>query len=98
MTDTDAQFDPTGHVTEHKDIEWDEEFQPYERRLFRWDLIADQLRQRPGKWARVTGAQGRPLAQKHLDGRGPSCPVPLREGRWQVTTRRGELWLRFLGD
>ncbi len=83
---------------EHKEIEWDDEFQPVETRIYRWDLIADQLRQRPGKWAKIVGSAGRGLSQKGVNDKGTLCPVPLRQGRWQVATRHGELWLRYVSE
>lgn len=100
MTTEDAEewIDPTPHVTEHKEIDWDDEFAPVEWRTFRWDLIADQLRQRPGRWAKVVGSAGRLLPQTALNRKDSTCPVPLRVGRWQSASRHGELWLRYLGD
>ena len=44
---------------DRKEVEWDDDFAPRETRRFRWDLIADQLRQRPGRWAKVVGSGGR---------------------------------------
>ena len=38
------------------------------------------------------------VSQPTLDRKGTGCPVPLREGRWQCASRRGELWLRYLGE
>ena len=83
---------------DRKEVEWDDDFAPRETRRFRWDLIADQLRQRPGRWAKVVGSGGRQLTQPAVDGRGSLCPVPMRAGRWQVATRHGELWIRYLGE
>src|SRR6476646_60697 len=77
---------------EHKDIEWDDDFVPWQPgRIFHWDLIADQLRQRPGKWARITGATGyQTLVTAVKKGTGP---VALRDG-FQAASRRGEIWMR----
>lgn len=83
---------------DRKEVAWDDDFAPRETRHFRWDLIADQLRQRPGRWAKVVGSGGRQLTQPAVDGRGSLCPVPMRAGRWQVATRHGELWIRYLGE
>ncbi len=44
------------------------------------------------------GSGGRQLTQPAVDGRGSLCPVPMRAGRWQVATRHGELWIRYLGE
>lgn len=94
----DERIDPTPRTIEHKEIYWDDDFAPVAGRTYRWDLIADQLRQRPGKWAKVVGSAGRILTQRDLDRKDSACPIPLREGRWQSASRRGELWLRYLGD
>lgn len=102
MRPRDLPDDPwPGYAREEfKDVEWDEDdqFVPAIRRRYRWDLIADQLRQRPGKWAHVKDSAGRPLPQSDLDNRASGCPIPMRVGRWQSAHRRGELWLRYLGE
>lgn len=83
---------------EHKEVEWDDDFELQPRRIYRWDLIADQLRQRPGKWAKIPGSEGRPLHQQAINDRALGCPAALRQGRWQVTSRRGATWIRYLGE
>ena len=74
-------------------FEWDDDFTPLDRRTFVWAAIAEQLRSRPGKWARIPGRPGNSTAtlinQRRL--------VAFRDGRWQATTRLGDLYVRYLG-
>lgn len=74
------------------DIEWDEDFEPADRQYFDWPVIAAQLRSRPGRWASVPGCS--PSFSAMVKSR---RAVAFREGRWQSATRRGVLYLRYLG-
>jgi len=76
----------------HIDVEWADDFEPTERQHFAWDLIAKQLKEHPGRWAKVPGAS--PAA-----GTGIKRGVfrAFRDGKWQTASRHGELFIRFLG-
>lgn len=74
------------------DVEWDDDFQPTERQHFVWDVITAKLKERPGKWAKIPGANTSLVTMiRHGQIRA------FQKGRWQSASRHGDLFVRFLG-
>lgn len=90
MSDDDTLV---GEISEKRsDIEWDDDFSPLERDFYDWPAIALQLQEHQGRWAHIPG----PVASYTTAIKQGRIAV-FREGRWQVATRKGLLYVRYLG-
>ncbi len=90
--DPESDVELAGEVIDADLIEWDDDFQPLERQRFEWQAIAAALIATPRRWARIPGA-----ATTYVTMINKREIVAFREGRWQAASRRGSLYVRYLG-
>lgn len=96
-----------GHpLSENIEIEWEDPGKTRGRRRMDWKRVADQLREHPGRWARMPGTFSHSIPGFIKAGRmKPFQPAGTFEATMRGGKRdgdgegvRGQLYVRFIGE